>query len=61
MGVLWGVFSVCYSIIIMVVFTQVGGGVDRPDGELKWLVFRMSGLVMEISQRILVILVCGVY
>ena len=23
-GVLWGIFSVCYSIIIMVVFTQVG-------------------------------------
>ena len=22
-GVLWGIFSVCYSIIVMVVFTQV--------------------------------------
>ena len=25
-GVLWGIFSVCYSIIIIVVFTQVGSG-----------------------------------
>ena len=57
-GVLWGIFSVCYSIIVMVVFTQVSDYHIRKTIK-SMLLFRMNGLVMVICLKVLVILDYG--
>ena len=56
-GVLWGIFSVCYSIIVMVVFTQVIVIIRKTCKSM--FLFRMNGLVMEICLKFLVILDYG--
>ena len=56
-GVLWGIFSVCYSIIVMVVFTQV---IEITRKSFKSVfMFRINGLEMEICLKVLVILDYG--
>jgi hypothetical protein len=57
-GVLWGIFSVCYAIIVMVVFTQVSDYHIRKTFKSVFM-FRMNGLVMEICLKFLVILDYG--